>query len=154
MAGPRTRRGRLALMLASAGGVILVLSAISSWAQPARVAWPSYTDGVPDFISHPSDLTFRLGAALLGASAIAVVVVARRSNKARLPYLAIALLGVAGLAVGLGAFASVEHYRGFGSIIANDMTITGFRHGLLNYAELAGAALLCAAPLTALKAGR
>jgi len=140
-------------MLAAAGGAILVLSAIGSWAQPARVAWPSYVDGVPDFISHPSDITFRLGAALLGASAIAVVAVARRSN-ARLPFLAIPLLGLAGLAVGLGGFASVEHYRGFGSIVANDMTITGFRHGLLNYAELAGAALLCASPLAAVKASR
>jgi hypothetical protein len=141
-------------MLAAVGGAILVLSAINSWVQPAHVAWPSYADGVPDFISHPSDLTFRLGAALLGASAIAVVAVARRSNASRLPFLAIALLGLAGLAVGLGGFASVEHYRGFGSIVANDMTITGFRHGLLNYAELAGAALLCVSPLAALKASR
>jgi hypothetical protein len=141
-------------MLAAAGGTILVLSAINSWVQPARVAWPSYTDGVPDFISHPSDLTFRLGAALLGVCAIAVVAAARRSNTSRLPFLAIALLGVAGLAVGLVGFASVEHDRGFGSIIANDMTITGFRHGLLNYAELAGAALLLVSPLAATSPAR
>ena len=37
---------------------------------------------------------------------------------------------------------------------ADDMTLTGFHHGALNYLELAGASLLCVSPLAALRASR
>jgi hypothetical protein len=152
--GPRTERGRLALVLAGIGGAVLVASAFSSWVQPAHVSWPNYTDGVPDFISHPSDVLFRLGAGLLGIAALAVVGLARLGVTSRLSWLALALLGLGGIALGLDGFATVEQYRGFGSMVANDMTLDGFHHGVLNYVELAGASLLCASPLAALKASR
>jgi hypothetical protein len=45
----------------------------------------------------------------------------------------------------------VAHYHGFGSMVANDMTLYGFHHGALNYLALAGAALLCLAPLAAIR---
>jgi hypothetical protein len=154
MVGPRSSRGRWALALAGLGGVLLVCSALESWVEPARVAWPSYTDGVPDFISHPSDLAYRLGAAALGAAALAVVALARRGKTHDVSWAALALIGLGGLALGLVAFTSVAHYPGFGSKVANDMTLQGFRHGLSNYAELFGAVLLCASPLAALKAAR
>ena len=117
------------------------------------MSWPSYTDGVPDFISHPSDALFRVGAGLLGASALVLVGLARRGVSHRL-WLLLALLGIGGIALGLEGLAAVEHHRGFGSTIANDMTLTGFRHGPLNYAELVGASLLCLAPLAAIQASR
>jgi hypothetical protein len=144
----------LALLLAGIGGAVLLASAFSSWAQPAHVPWPNYTDGVPDFISHPSDALFRLGAGLIGAAALAVVALARLGVTRRLSWLAFALLGLGGIAVGLDGFATVEQYRGFGSMIANDMTLDGFHHGALNYVELAGASLLSVSPLAALKASR
>ncbi len=154
MVGPRTKRGRWALTLAAAGALLLVASAGSSWAQPAHVSWPSYTDGVPDFISHPSDALFRFGSGLLGAGALVLVGLARRGVASRLSWLLLALLGLGGIALGLDGFATVAHYRGFGSKIANDMTLSGFHHGPLNYAELVGAALLCLSPLAALQASR
>ena len=129
----------------------MVVSAFSSWAQPSHVPWPSYTDGVPDFIAHPSDLPFRVGAALLGTAALVLVGLVRRAAAPPLPFLLLALLGLGGIALGLHGFDTVEHYRGFGSMNANDMTLIGFRHGLLDYAELLGAALLCVAPLAALR---
>jgi hypothetical protein len=152
--GPRTERGRLALALAGIGGVVLLASAFSSWAQPAHVPWPSYTDGVPDFISHPSDALFRVGAGLLGLAAIVVVALARLGVTRRLAWAALSLLGLGGIALGLDGFATVEQYHGFGSMVANDITLTGFHHGVLNYVELAGASLLSASPLAALKASR
>jgi hypothetical protein len=152
--GPRTERGRLALALAGIGGVVLLTSAFSSWAQPAHVPWPSYTDGVPDFISHPSDALFRVGAGLLGLAALVVVALARLGVTRRLAWAALSLLGVGGIALGLDGFATVEQYHGFGSMVANDITLTGFHHGVLNYVELAGASLLSASPLAALKASR
>jgi hypothetical protein len=142
----------LALALAGIGGAVLLASAFSSWVQPARVPWPAYTDGVPDFISHPSDMLFRLGAALLGAAALVLVGLARRGVTSRFSWAALALLGLGGIALGVDGFTTVEHYRGFGSMIANDMTLTGFHHGALNYLELAGASLLCVSPLAALRA--
>ena len=154
MVGPRTTRGRLALALAGIGGAVLLASAFSSWVQPAHVPWPNYTDGVPDFISHPSDALFRLGAGLLGAAALVLVGLARRGVKSGLPWAGLAILGLGGIAVGLAGFTSVEHYPGFGSLVANDMTLTGFHHGALNYLELAGASLLCVSPLAALRASR
>ena len=154
MVGPRTDRGRLALALAGIGGVVLLASAFSSWAQPAHVPWPSYTDGVPDFISHPSDALFRVGAGLLGLAAIVVVALARLGVTRRLAWAALSLLGLGGIALGLDGFATVEQYHGFGSMVANDITLTGFHHGVLNYVELAGASLLSASPLAALKASR
>ena len=147
--GPRSTRGKWALALAALGGVILIASAFNSWAQPSRVPWPSYTDGVPDRIAHPSDLLLRLGAALLGAAALAAVGLARRGVAHPLPWLALALVGPAAVVVGVVGLDTVSHYRGFGSMIANDMTLSGFRHGPLNYAELAGAALVCLSPLAA-----
>jgi hypothetical protein len=152
--GPRTERGRLALALAGIGGAVLLASAFSSWAQPAHVPWPSYTDGVPDFISHPSDALFRVGAGLLGLAALVVVALARLGVTRRLAWAALSLLGLGGIALGLDGFATVEQYHGFGSMVANDMTLTGFHHGVLNYVELAGASLLSASPLAALKASR
>ena len=154
MAGPRTKRGRWALALAAAGGLLLVASAFSSWTEPAHVSWPSYTDGVPDFISHPSDALFRVGSGLLGASALVLVGLARRGVSHRLSWLLLALLGLGGIVLGLEGLAAVEHHRGFGSTVANDMTLTGFRHGPLNYAELVGASLLCLSPLAAIQASR
>jgi hypothetical protein len=154
LAGPRTNRGRLALALATAGALLLVASAFSSWVQPARVAWPNFTDGVPDFISHPSDVLFRLGAGLIGVGALVLVGLARRGIATRLSWSLFALLGLGGLALGLAGFDAVTHYRGFGSMIANGITLTGFRHSPLNYAELVGASLLCASPLAALQASR
>jgi hypothetical protein len=144
----------MALALAAAGGVVLLASAFSSWVQPAHVPWPSYTDGVPDFIPHPSDALFRVGAGLLGLAALVVVALARLGVTWRLSWALLALLGLGGIAVGLDGFATVEGYRGFGSMVANDMTLDGFHHGVLNYVELAGAALICASPLAALKASR
>jgi len=154
VAGPRTKRGRWALALAAAGGLLLVASAFSSWTEPAHVSWPSYTDGVPDFIPHPSDALFRVGSGLLGASALVLVWLARRGVSHRLSWLLLPLLGLGGIALGLEGLIAVEHHRGFGSMIANNMTLTGFRHGPLNYAELVGASLLCLAPLAAIHASR
>ncbi len=149
MAGPRTRRGRFALALAVTGGAVLVVSAVSSWAQPARVAWPSYADGVPDLISHPSDAAFRVGAALLGAAAVVLVALARAGVANRLAWALIAALGLGGIALGVAGFRTVEGYNGFGSLVANDMTLSGFHHGALNYVELVGASLLVLASLAA-----
>jgi hypothetical protein len=147
--GPRTKRGRFALALAVMGGAALLLSAASSWAQPARVPWPSYTDGVPDLISHPSDAGYRIGAALLGVAALAVVGLARAGVAKRVAWAVLAALGLGGIALGLDGFATVEGYRGFGSLVANDMTLSGFHHGPFNFVELAGASLLLLAPLAA-----
>jgi len=152
--GPRTTRGRFALVLAGIGGAVLLVSAFSSWAQPQRVTWPSYTDGVPDFISHPSDALFRLGAGLLGAAALVLVGLAGRGIAGRLAWIALAAVGLGGIALGLEGLATVAHYEGFGSMIANDMTLDGFHHGPLNYVELAGASLLVVSPLAALRARR
>jgi hypothetical protein len=152
--GPRTKRGRLAQVLAGIGGAVLLASAFSSWAQPAQVPWPRYTDGVPDFISHPSDFLFRLGAGLLGAAALVLVGLAGRGIGSRLAWVALAAVGLGGIALGLDGFATVAHYPGFGSMIANDMTLDGFHHGPLNYLELAGASLLAVSPLAALRASR
>jgi len=150
--GPRSTRGKWALAVAALGGLILIASAFNSWAQPAHVPWPSYTDGVPDFIAHPSDLLFRLGAALLGAAALVVVGLERRGVAHPLPWLTLVLLGLGGIALGIQGLDTVSHYRGFGSMIANDMTLSGFQHGVLNYVELAGATLVCLAPLAAVRA--
>jgi hypothetical protein len=147
--GLRTKRGRFALSLAAIGGATLVVSAASSWVQPARVPWPSYEDGVPDLISHPSGVVYRIGAALLGASALAVVALARAGAVNRLAWAALAALGLGGIALGVDGFTTVEQYRGFGSLVANDMTLFGFHHGALNYVELAGASLLVLATLAA-----
>ena len=141
-------------MLAALGGAVLVVSAASSWAQPARVPWPAYTDGVPDFISHPSDALFRVGAGLLGAAALVLVALVRRGVTRRLGWVALAALGAGGIALGLEGLSTVAHYHGFGSMIANDMTLDGFHHGALNYVELAGASLLAASPFAALRASR
>ena len=154
LAGPRTMRGRLALALASLGATVLLASTVESWVQPAHVPWPNYTDGVPDFISHPSDALFRLGAGLLGAAALVLIALARRGVAHRLAWAALAVLGLGGIALGLHGFTTVAGYPGFGSITANDMTLTGFRHGPLNYVELAGAVLLSLSPLAALRASR
>jgi hypothetical protein len=154
LAGVRSRRGRFALVLAGIGGAVLVASAFSSWVQPARVAWPSYTDGVPDLISHPSDLLFRLAAGLLGVVALAFVAAAGTGVAARFSWLALAAVGAGGIVLGLDALSAVSHDRGFGSMIANDMTLDGFHHGALNYLELAGAGLLCLAPVAALRPAR
>jgi len=151
--GPPTKRGRLALALAALGGAVLVASAAGSWVEPARVAWPSYADGVPDFISHPSDLLFRVGAALIGAAALALVGLAGR-GRAQAAWALIALLGAGGVALGVAGLDTVAGYRGFGSLVANDMTLTGFRHGALNYLELAGASLLAVSPLAAVRVSR
>ena len=118
------------------------------------MSWPSYADGVPDFISHPSDALFRIGSGLLGASALVLIGLARRGVSQRLSWLLLALLGIGGIVLGLKGLTAVEHHRGFGSMIANDMKLTGFRHGSLNYAELVGASLLCLAPLAAIQASR
>ena len=118
------------------------------------MSWPSYTDGVPDFIAHPSDALFRVGSGLLGASALVLVGLARRGVARRLSWLLLALLGIGGIVLGIEGFATVEHYRGFGSMIANDMTLIGFHHGPLNYVELVGAALLCLSPIAAIQASR
>jgi hypothetical protein len=144
----------LALVLAGIGGVVLLASAFSSWAQPARVPWPNYADGVPDLLSHPSDLLFRLGAGLIGASALVLVGLAGRGVANRLSWIVLAGLGLAGIALGLDGFTTVAGYPGFGSLVANDMTLNGFHHGPLNYAELAGASLLAVSPLAALRASR
>jgi hypothetical protein len=149
VAGPRTRRGRFALALATTGGAVLIVSALSSWAQPARVPWPSYADGVPDLISHPSDAAFRVGAALLGAAALLLAGLARAGLASRLAWAVIAALGLGGIALGIAGFRTVEGYHGFGSLVANDMTLYGFHHGALNYVELAGASLLLLASLAA-----
>lgn len=154
MVGPRTKRGRAALALAALGGIVLVGSAFASWTQPARIAWPSYTDGVPNLIIHPSDISFRLGAAALGVVALVLVALARRGVAQPVTWLLLAMLGFGGIALGLDAFRTVAHTYAFGSMIANDMTLDGFRHGTLNYVELAGAALLCVSPLAALRASR
>jgi hypothetical protein len=154
VAGPRTKRGRWALGLATAGALLLVASAFSSWVEPAHVSWPSYTDGVPDFISHPSDGLFRLGAGLIGAGALVLVGLARRGVGTRLSWVLFALLGLGGIALGLVGLDTATHYRGFGSMFANGITLSGFHHSPLNYAELVGASLLCLSPLAALQASR
>lgn len=154
MVGPRTKRGRVALGLALLGGVVLVVSGFASWTQPARIAWPSYTDGVPNVVVHPSDLSFRLGSAALGLVAVALVVRTRGQRAHWMTWLALLLLGGSGIALGLDGLRVVARHYAFGSRIANDMTIDGFRHGVLNYVELAGAALLCVSPLAALRASR
>jgi hypothetical protein len=141
----------VALALAGLGGAVLLASAFSSWAQPAHVPWPAYTDGVPDFISHPSDALFRLVAGLIGASALLLVGLVRLGLRTRLAWAALGLLGLGGIAVGLDGLATVQHYRGFGSMVANDMTLYGFHHGVLNYVELAGALLLSLSPVAALR---
>jgi hypothetical protein len=133
---------------------VLFASAFSSWVQPAHVSWPSYADGVPDFISHPSDVLFRLVAGLLGASALVVVALAGRAITSTLSWALLAILGAGGVALGLAGLETVAAYHGFGSIEANDMTLSGFRHGVLNYVELAGAALLSVSPLAAVRASR
>ncbi len=144
----------MALALASLGATVLLVSTVESWAQPAHVPWPNYTDGVPDFISHPSDALYRLGAGLLGVAALVLVGLVRRGALHRLAWPALAALGLGGIALGLDGFATVAGYHGFGSMVANDMTLTGFRHGPLNYVELAGASLLSVSPLAALRASR
>jgi hypothetical protein len=144
----------LALALATLGGVVLLASTVESWVQPAHVPWPNYADGVPDFISHPSDALFRLGAGLLGTGALVLVALLRRGVAQRAAWPALAGLGLGGIALGLGGFATVAAYPGFGSMVANDMTLTGFQHGALNYVELAGAALLSVSPLAAVRASR
>jgi hypothetical protein len=149
VAGPRTKRGRFAPALAVIGAAVLLVSAASSWAQPARVPWPSDTDGVPDLISHPSDAAFRVGAALLGAAALVLVGLVRAGVANRLAWAVIAALGLGGIALGIGGFATVAGYHGFGSLVANDMTLSGFHHGAFNYVELAGASLLLLAQLAA-----
>ncbi|GEM_PF-5633903 len=154
MAGPRTSRGRLALGVGALGALLLLASASSPWVQPARVPWPRYTDGVPDQIAHPSDLLFRVGAALIGAAALALVGAADRGVPRRLALALLALFGAAGIALGLDALRTVARYHGFGSMVANDMTLAGFHHGPLNYAELGGASLLLLSPLASLKASR
>ena len=68
MAGLRTTRELLAHTLAGLGAATLLGSALGPWVTPGRIPWPSRIDGVPDLISHPSDLRFRTAAALLGAS--------------------------------------------------------------------------------------
>ena len=141
-------------MIAAVGALLLVASAFSSWVQPAHVWWPSYADGVPNPISHPSDLLFRLGAALIGVAALAIVAAAHRGVHHPVGWALLALFGIGGVVLGLAGFSAVTHYHGFGSMIANDMTLYGFHHGPLNYAELVGAALLCASPLAALRASR
>jgi hypothetical protein len=150
VAGPSSTRGSWALVLAATGGALLIGSAFGSWAEPARVAWPSYADGVPDLISHPSDVVFRIGAALIGAAAVALAMAARR---VRLPaqWAVIGALGLGALAVGLSGLEAVSHYQGFGSMVANDMTLTGLRHAAANYVELAGGSLLCVAALSSLR---
>jgi len=140
--------------LAAVGGLLLVASAFSSWAQPSHVTWPSYADGVPDFISHPSDALFRVGSGLLGASALVLVGLARRGAGRRIWWLLLAVIGLGGIALGYEGMATVAGYRGFGSMIANDMTLYCFHHGALNYAELVGAALLCLSPLATFQARR
>ena len=154
MAGPRTERGRYALALAALGGAVLVASALRSWTQPAHVAWPSYTDGVPNLISHPSDLDFRIAAGLLGLGALALVALVRRGLSHPVMWAVIAAIGAGGVLLGLDGFRTVAHYHGFGSMVANDMTLNGFRHGFLNYFEIAGGALLCVSPLAALRTSR
>ena len=155
MAGPRTKRGRWALGLATAGALLLVASAFSSWVEPAHVSWPSYTDGVPDFIAPPvTDALFRTGAGLLGAAALVLVGLARRGIGVRLSWGLFALFGLGGIALGLDGLETATHYRGFGSMIANGITLSGFHHSPLNYAELVGASLLCLSPLAAIQASR
>ena len=154
MAGPRTKRGKWALALASVGALLVVGSAFSSWVQPARVSWPSYTDGVPDWISHPSAASFQLSAGLLGAVALMIVAAVSLGVARRLAWGALLALGCGGLALGVLGFRTVAAYRGFGSMIANDMTLHGFHHSLLSYAELAGASLLFVSSLAALQASR
>jgi hypothetical protein len=144
----------LALALAAVGGTVLLASTFESWVQPAHVPWPNYTDGVPDFISHPSDALFRVGAGLLGAAALVLVGLVRRGFMHRLAWAAIAAIGLGGIALGLDGLTTVAGYPGFGSMVANDMTLNGFRHGPLNYVELAGASLLAISPLAALRASR
>jgi len=138
-------------VLAGIGGAVLLASAFSSWVQPAHVPWPSYTDGVPNLISHPSDVLFRLGAGLLGAAALVLVGLAGRGIAGRPAWVALAVVGLGGIALGLDGFTTVAHYPGFGSLVANDMTLYGFHHGVLNYAELGGATLLSLSPLAALR---
>jgi hypothetical protein len=144
----------LALALASLGATVLLASTFEPWAQPAHVPWPNYADGVPDFISHPSDALFRLGAGLLGVAALVLVGLARRGVLHRVAWAAIAMLGLGGIALGLDGLTTVAGYPGFGSIVANDMTLAGFHHGALNYVELAGASLLAVSPLAAIRASR
>jgi hypothetical protein len=148
---PGSTRARAALALAVLGGAALVASASHAWVEPSRVAWPSYTDGVPDWISRPSDASFRLGALALGLGALVLVALARRGVARGLPWIMLALVGLGAVALGVGAFAAVAGHRGFGSLVANDMTLAGFRHGALNYVELAGAALLCLSPLAVVR---
>jgi hypothetical protein len=154
VAGPKTKRGRQALALAGLGGAILLVSALGPWVQPARVSWPNYTDGVPDWISHPSEARYRLVAALLGAFALAVVALVRLGVAHPIAWVLLGAVGLGGIALGLVGLETVAGYRGFGSMVANDMTLSGFQHGPLNYAELAGAALLCVSPLAALRSAR
>jgi hypothetical protein len=150
--GPRTKRGRLALALAALGGAVLVASALRSWVEPAHVAWPSYADGVPDWIARPSDVLLRVAAAFVGVAALLLVGLARRRRlEQRLAWALLASLGLGGVALGLLGLESTSHHPAFGSIEANDMTLYGFRYGLLNYVELAGAALLCVSPLAAVR---
>ena len=132
---------------------MLVASAFSSWTQPSQIARPSYADGVPMLVSHPSDLEFRLGAAALGLVALLVVAATRRRSHAFLWGLLV-VLGLGAIALGLVGLQAVEHQRGFGSLFLNDMTLAGFGHGDLNYVELAGAALLCISPFAALRPSR
>jgi hypothetical protein len=134
--------------------MVLLASTLEPWAQPAHVPWPNYTDGVPDFISHPSDALFRVGAGLLGAAALVLVGLVRRGSVRRLAWAAIAAVGLGGIALGIDGFTTVAAYPGFGSMVANDMTLDGFRHGPMNYVELAGASLLAISPLAALRASR
>jgi hypothetical protein len=115
------------------------------------VAWPASTDGVPDLISHPSDVLVRIGAGLVGAAALLCVGLARRGVATNLAWVLLALLGLGGIALGLYGFATVAGYPGFGSMVANDMTLYGFHHGALNYLALAGASLICVAPLAAVR---
>src|SRR5262249_56576927 len=103
--------------------------------------------GVPGLISHPSDASFRVGAALLGAAAIVLAGLALAGFAHRLVWAAIAALGLGGIALGLEGLNTVAGYHGFGSLVANDMTLWGFHHGPLNYVELAGASLLALAAL-------
>src|SRR5262245_31873718 len=87
---------------------------------------------------RPHPAAFRVGAALLGAAAIVLVALACAGIANRLAWVVIAVLGLGGIALGVAGFRAVEGYHGFGSLVANDMTLSGFHHGPLNYVELVG----------------
>jgi hypothetical protein len=149
--GPRTKRGRFALALAAIGGAALLVSAASSWAQPARVAWPSYTDGVPDLISHPSDAGYRIGAALLGAAALVVAGLARAGVARRLAWVVLAAIGLGGIALGLDGFTTVEGYQRLRLARGERHDALGLPPRPVHFVELAGASLLVLASFAAVQ---